>query len=244
MTRSDVIQAILDKINGKRYLEIGVNRRENFDKIIVKEKIGVDPVYLHSNKYLSRLFRWFPLLCSFHRLFKKGKGEEYFQTTSNRFFEDHAQWLASHPIDVCFIDGLHTYVQSLDDVLNCLKYLSGSGAIVIHDCCPTDATMAHPAGSIDEAAKMNLPGWTGCWCGDVWKTVVYLRSHCRDLRVCVLDTDCGAGTGIVTRGEPVDMLTYSKEEIERMTYKDLDSARIKLINFKESGYLDNILKSL
>jgi hypothetical protein len=242
MTRSDVIQTILGTINGKRYLEIGVFKRENFNRIITKQKIGVDPSYLHPNRYLSKLFLWFPLLKACHKLLKMKKGEQYFQMTSSRFFEDHASWLSQNAIDVCFIDGLHTYAQSLDDVANCLKYLSNRGAIILHDCCPTSAAMACSAASYEEAEKMDLPGWTGEWCGDVWKTIVYLRSQRHDLRVCVLNTDYGVG--IVTRGEPEDMLAYSKEEIDRMTYKDFDSARVKLLNLKDPQYLNNLLTSL
>ena len=242
MTRSDVIQVILNAIDGKRYLEIGVATRENFDKITVKGKIGVDPYYDISNKFLPKFLRRSPLLGFCYKLLRRAKGERFFQMTSSRFFEDYAEWLTSGPIDVCFIDGLHTYTQSLDDVVNCLKYLSNSGFIVLHDCCPTTAAMAHPAGSYDEANKMNLPGWTGEWCGDVWKTIVYLRSQRPDLRVCVLNTDYGVG--IVTRGEPENTLACSKEEIARMTYKDLDDARAKLLNIKDSKYLNILLKSL
>lgn len=242
MTRSDVIQAILDTIDGKRYLEIGVFKRGNFDKIIAEQKIGVDPICIIPIKFLSKLSRWFPSIGSCYRLLRRRKGEQYFQMTSSRFFENNAGWLSFNPIDMCFIDGLHTYAQSLDDVVNCLKHLSSSGVIVMHDCCPASAVMALPANSLDEVMKMNLPGWIGEWSGDVWKTIVYLRSHRHDLRVFVLNID--SGIGIIMRGEPENMLTYSKEEIDRMTYNDLDGARAKLLNLKEPQYLNIFLKSL
>jgi hypothetical protein len=241
-SKGDVIQAVLDKIRGKRYLEIGVYKRENFNKITAKQKIGVDPYYGVSNKILSKFLRLFPILCSCHKLLKRGNGEDFFQMTSSRFFEEHAAWLALNTIDVCLVDGSHTYVQTLNDVMDCLKYLGHSGVIVIHDCNPTSAAMAHPVGSYDEAAKMKLPGWTNEWCGDVWKVIVYLRSQCPDLRICVLNLDYGLG--IVTRGKPDGMLTYSKEEIDRMTYKDLDGSRATLLNIKEPEYLDVLLKSM
>lgn len=242
INRTDIIQALLDKINGKRYLEIGVCVRSNFDKIMVKERIGVDPEYLFPNTVFFKLFRWCPLLYPCHKFLKKMAGERFFQMTSDRFFKENAQWLSQNPIDVCFIDGLHTYAQSLEDVVNCLKYLGPSGVIVLHDCCPGNATIAYPANSVEDAKKMNLPGWTGEWYGDVWKTIVFLRSQRNDLRVCVFNTDCGIG--IVKRGEPESMLGYSKEEVDRMTYKDLDGLKGKLLNLKEPCYLNDLLKSL
>jgi Methyltransferase domain len=242
MTRTDIIQAILDKISGKRYLEIGVFKRENFDKITVKEKIGADPSYKNRNKYLSKLLNWFPPLATCHKLLRRLKGERYFQVTSDRFFEDNAQWLGSNPMDVCFIDGLHTYAQSLNDVINCLKYLSPSGVIVMHDCSPKEAVLAHPANSLEDMIKMDLPGFTGGWTGDVWKTIVYLRSQRPDLRVFVLNTD--EGVGIITRGKPENMLSYSIEEIDRMTYQDLQAARKELLNLKEPEYMGIFLESL
>ena len=61
----------------------------------------------------------------------------------------------------------------------------------MHDCCPTTPSMAFPAKSFAEAEaqNMNLPGWTSDWCGDVWKTIVHLRSSRNDLAVAVLDCD-------------------------------------------------------
>jgi len=38
------IQQILDKIDNKTYLKIGVNRGDNFTKINAKRKVGVNPL--------------------------------------------------------------------------------------------------------------------------------------------------------------------------------------------------------
>jgi hypothetical protein len=43
MNRTDIIQLLIDKINAKSYLEIGVSGGENFQKIRCENKIGVDP---------------------------------------------------------------------------------------------------------------------------------------------------------------------------------------------------------
>lgn len=43
MNRTDIINALINKIDAKYYLEIGVANGVNFDKIICQHKIGVDP---------------------------------------------------------------------------------------------------------------------------------------------------------------------------------------------------------
>jgi hypothetical protein len=244
ISKSHVIQTILDEIGGRRYVEIGVFKRGNLEKITAKQKIGIDPIYYIAPskhglvKILDRLHLRYLCLKFWRRL----KGERFFRMDSRSFFKKHDKWLRRNPIDVCFIDGLHTYHQALEDVLNTLKYLSRSGVIVMHDCCPTTAQMAYPAESYQAFRKIKSPGSPGSWCGDVWKAIVCLRSHRSDLRVCVLNADYGIG--IVTRGEPEEMLAHSQEEIARMTYQDLDNDRINMLNLKEVADLKDFLKTL
>ncbi|TAG85607.1 MAG: class I SAM-dependent methyltransferase, partial [Oscillatoriales cyanobacterium] len=121
--------------------------------------------------------------------------------------------------DVAFIDGLHTYEQSLQDVLNTLDNLNENGVIVMHDCKPPHVLAACPAQSLQAAIDMNVPGWDGNWCGDVWKTICDLRSNRKDLRVFVLD--CDFGLGIVMKGKPDIDLNLSKDELDKMTYEDV-----------------------
>ena len=42
-TRIEIIQKIIDTKNYKKYLEIGCDKDENFSKIKIKNKVGVDP---------------------------------------------------------------------------------------------------------------------------------------------------------------------------------------------------------
>jgi hypothetical protein len=116
-------------------------------------------------------------------------------------------------LDVVFVDGLHTYQQALKDVNNSLINLNEKGVIIIHDCNPPHEAAAYPADSYDHAASLSLPGWTGEWCGDVWKTICYLRSHRNDLKIFVLD--CDYGLGIVMRGEPDNDLDITEDELDK-----------------------------
>ena len=97
-------------------------------------------------------------------------------------------------MDIVFIDGLHTFEQSLLDAVNALQYLNPDGLIILHDCYPPDAVTATPARSIGEARQLAGSAWKGQWCGDVWKTPYYLYNFEQEsLEVCVLDMDYGLG---------------------------------------------------
>ena len=73
-------------------------------------------------------------------------GLQYFSMTSDRFFGENDSLLRDTPVDVAFIDGQHTFQQSLRDVENCLEYLSDRSIILIHDYSPTSLPMANPRG--------------------------------------------------------------------------------------------------
>ena len=140
-----------------------------------------------------------------------------------------------------FIDGLHTYEQTLRDVHNCLKLLKEDGVIILHDCNPVSESAAYPADSWEQTESFELEGWTGEWSGDVWKTIVYLRSTRKDLKIFVLD--CDYGIGIITKGTPENMLTYSKEEIDNFFYRDLERNRERMLNLKSTDYLEKFIEN-
>ena len=161
---------------------------------------------------------------------------------SNTFFDTQHILLSKIGLDVAFIDVLHTFSQSLQDVKNTLQYLNKNGVVVLHDCNPLSAVAALPAKSIREIQKLNPPGFTGIWNGDVWKTIAYLRATRKDLHVFVLD--CDFGMGIITRGTPENLLEYSVEEVKNLSYSDLASNRQSMINLKDISCLEYFLNTI
>lgn len=99
-----------------------------------------------------------------------------------------------------------------------------NGVIVMHDCNPQTAGAA---GRFEE--------WeTGEWNGDVWRTIIHLRSQRPDLTVFVLDID--QGLGIVTRQKPDTMLDLTTAQIQALTYDELVQNREKWLNLKPAAY--------
>lgn len=106
MTRTEIINSLIDKHGYKEYLEIGVNTpsQPGYNWVGVKAmfKCGVDP-----------------------------NVDTTFRMTSDAFFEE-----TSMMFDIIFIDGLHIFEQVYRDITNSLNHLNPNGTIVVHDCNP------------------------------------------------------------------------------------------------------------
>ncbi|MEA3341037.1 MAG: class I SAM-dependent methyltransferase, partial [Chloroflexota bacterium] len=63
-----------------------------------------------------------------------------------------------------------------------------------------------------------------------------------DLRATVLD--CDYGLGLVRRGRSEELLPYSEEDIDQMTYADLDANRETLLGLREPNFFFNFLDEL
>lgn len=225
MHRLEVIQRIIDTIGARVYVEIGVRYGTVFLRVKAPQKIGIDP-RLQIPFHKKLLFAW-----DFLR-------NKYFSKTSDDFFAENAGLFKEDKIDVVFIDGLHTYEQSLRDVENSLKYLNPGGVIIMHDCNPTTEAMA--SSSFELFKK--TPNGGKAWCGDVWKTIVYVRSVHKGLEAFVLDADFGLG--IIVKGRNENPLPYAPAEIEKMSYSDLSQDRKNLLNLKSQEYFGEFISRL
>lgn len=107
MKRFSMINYLADLIKARSYLEIGVRRvSDNFNKINIQHKVGVDPGL-------------------------EGYNEATYQLTSDDFFASNYEFF-----DIIFIDGLHEQEQVLRDIINSLSILNPKGFIVCHDMNP------------------------------------------------------------------------------------------------------------
>lgn len=227
VNRIKAVQRALDRRANPVYLEIGVSRGLAFRRISADEKIAVDPAFRLTER-------------SRRLADAKARATHYFETTSDDFFANQAAFLEQRPIDVALIDGLHTYGQVVRDVENTLRHLRDDGVIFLHDCNPALEIIGRPAASwADFVAQQKGPLVIGVWSGDVWKSIVYLRSMRDDLRVAVLK--CDMGVGVVRKGRPESTLSYSPAEIEALSYADLAADRERLLNLKPPRYLDEFL---
>jgi hypothetical protein len=234
MNRLNVIQKIIDKVQAKTYVEIGVSLGNVFLNIEAPKKIGIDPGYIFSKTKNLRL--------------KLGLDKEkMFRMPSDDFFQMNAPETLKEGVDVVFVDGMHTYEHSLRDVENSLKYLNVGGVIVMHDCNPLNYASAYPIkASTDEMIplinNLEMPGYNTTWAGDVWKAVAHLRIVRNDLNIFTLDLDWGMG--IITKGQHKPLENYSIRDIENMDYYAFEKDRENILNLKHPKYLLDFLNTL
>jgi SAM-dependent methyltransferase len=199
--RVAIVAAELRARRRPRYLEIGVHTGVLFLHVRAAAKVAVDP-----NPQIP------PLKWALHpNSVTRGR---IIRATSDVFF---AALTPGGHFDVVFIDGDHRFEQSLRDVENALGVLTGGGVILVHDCSPPTEAAASPN---------PLDAGDGPWCGDVWKTIAHLRATRSDLKVRVLDTDCGIG--VIERGE-AETIDLDRAELDAMTYEDLRADRTHLL---------------
>lgn len=207
MQRYEVINLILSTFpeNFRTYLEIGLDKGECFNKVIAEKKFGVDP-----NPHFD--------------------APGIYPMGSNEFFD---KGVCSADLNVIFIDGDHTFKQSLQDLINAVEYAAVGGFILLHDCNPKTALEASPE-------KVN-----GDWMGEVWKTMAYALRASVGLEGFTVATDTGIGIFRKTLFEArVVMDKGLYHPVEVADFEDFDQERAQMINLRDEitllDYLDKI----
>ncbi len=228
MNRLTIIQLIIDTLRARNYLEIGVERGEHFFKIRAEHKVAVDPRFK------------IKLLLKARNLGDYWRSTFIEKTSDNFFLQDAPALYAAERIGVAFIDGLHTYEQSLRDFENCVKYLAPGGVVLIHDCNPVTREAAAPTQSQKEMFALYPDRQSDEWTGDVWKTLLHIRSTAG---YEVFTLDCDRGLCVVRKKEQDPLLHFTGNDIQEMTYDNFDKNRPAFLNLKEPGYIHTFLKS-
>ncbi len=115
ISKTDIINSLIIKNSYQTYLEIGLDRANNFRAVDIAHKESVDPAegqYKHAKPT--------------HRM------------TSDEFFnqiDSDLKW------DIIFIDGLHHADQVYRDIQNALNHINKGGCVVCHDLSPTSYEM-------------------------------------------------------------------------------------------------------
>jgi predicted O-methyltransferase YrrM len=219
LDRKLVLQTLIDKNNFENYLEIGVFTGVVFFSIAAKSKTAVDPMFRFSKT--KRLMQGLRSISNLTANYIEKTSDDFFSQDSDRLFK-------YQKIDIALIDGMHVYYVALRDIENTLLHLQPNGVIVVHDCNPQSAQAAE---SFDDLKRRNFEG---VWNGDVWKAIVHLRSIRNDIHVFTLD--CDHGLGIVIKGKPENMLSFTQVEIDEMTYNDFAVNKKEFLNLKPWEY--------
>lgn len=158
MTHAAILNKLLSIFENPTYLEIGVNKGDTFSKIIAQRKVAVDPHFT------------FDVIDSANHapntVFHEIESDHFFSRIAKRY----------NRFDVIFIDGQHTFEQTLRDFCNSIMFLADDGIIVIDDVCPSSyhAAMPNLAASFELRRHLHLQDRD--WMGDVYKLVFFIET--------------------------------------------------------------------
>jgi hypothetical protein len=113
----------------------------------------------------------------------------YHEVTSDEYFGS----IAGHDdrFDVIYLDGLHTFEQTLRDLLNALEHLQPKGVIVIDDVRPPSFVASIP----DLDVYFPVRNWLGVedksWMGDVYRLVWFMDTFCQQLSFRTISNNHG-----------------------------------------------------
>ena len=204
MRRSDVNQILLNFFENPSYLEIGVDEGATFHSLKAGRKVAVDPHF----KFDTEVSTADPANanCEYHPV----NSDIYF---ANRI-DDHTKF------DVVFIDGLHTFDQTMKDLLNAMSCVADNGIIVVDDVIPSSYAASLP----DLAEVMRLweivPHDKGSWMGDVFRLVFFVDQYMPFYEYATVQENHGQMIMWRGRRQPKGEPPMKIEDVSRVRYAD------------------------
>ena len=198
MTRHAVVQSFLSLYERPSYLEIGVSKGSTFHAVEAARKVAVDPKFRFDVQKARR----------------NHPGDQYHEATSDDYFGSIINIRES--FDVIYIDGLHTFEQTLRDFTNSLMYLASHGTIIIDDVFPS----THLASIRDREVFLQLRREMKAshdWMGDVYRLVYFIETFFQQLSFACVEEN--HGQAVVWREKRNSVPERRVEEIGRLPYE-------------------------
>ena len=140
--------------------------------------------------------------------------------TSDEFFLRNNDFF-----DIIFLDGLHTYEQTIKDIENSLRFLNNNGVILVHDCLPK------------KIWNQIVPRMYGHWNGDVWKAIVHTRTlHQVDTYTCKADQ----GIEIIFKRKNKNTLVLSHKNFKKLKFSEYYENHNEYMNLISHRELEKI----
>ena len=139
--------------------------------------------------------------------------DEFFRTNKNKF-------------EIIFLDGLHTYEQTIKDIKNSIKSLKTGGLIVVHDCLPK------------KIWNQIVPRMYGHWNGDVWKAIVEARTlNNVDTYTCIADH----GLGIILNRPNKNILKLETQDFKNIKFSSYYKRHKELMNTISHNQIEEVI---
>ena len=161
LDRPQVLQTLLGLYESPSYLEVGVNHGLTFHALRASRKVAVDPCFNFDVEAM--------------RATPENGDAVYHEMTSDAYFESISG--SADRFDVIYLDGLHTFDQTLRDLLNAVALLKEGGVIVIDDVLPSTYASSMPTMERFFELRTSLGLDEHSWMGDVFRLIFFVRDY-------------------------------------------------------------------
>lgn len=237
-----VVSARINKLaaayGAKTYLEIGVSKEATFFPVNITHKTAVDPKFQFEYKPLATN------TVHFHEM------------PSDSFFEAFPQMLnqseyispnGAFLFDIIFIDGLHTFEQTLRDFDNSLLYSHDRTIWIFDDTCPSQCFSAmdssHTVAKWRAVAGLSKDG---SWHGDVFKVIFAIHEKYPEFSYCTQINNGNPQTILWKTKTPTERAKafHNFDLITRMRYEDFVENAWVLHPVKDEEVIDKIFTNI
>lgn len=220
-TRYERLNRLAKINNAKAYLEVGVNKGETFLRVDIPYKVAVDPLFLFETKSFAN------------------EQTVFYQMTSDEFFSRYA---VKHNFDLIYLDGLHTFEQTLRDFLASLKYSHPQTIWLIDDTHPISFLSCHP--NLERVRKLRqlIPGEGLAWMGDVFKVIFMIHDFFPQFNFATFSNHGQTAIWQETRQDFSPMFN-SLERISRLGYDDFLELKDPLLRIMDEQILFSLIEN-
>ena len=159
MLRDEIINRISELFEDPKYLEVGVWQGGTFNRVKARSKVAVDPKFDFDHNQRAA----------------QDPSNSYHQVPSNDYFVEASR--RGDKFDIIFLDGLHTFEQTLTDLLHSVDRLKDGGIIILDDIIPD----SYPASLRSEQQCYHFRQSVGDagthWMGDVYKLAFFINAY-------------------------------------------------------------------
>ncbi len=200
VSRATVVQELLSLYAAPSYLEIGVSEGATFHSVQARRKVAVDPKFVF-DVAAARATR---------------PEVEYHEVTSDEYFGRIKG--PSERFELIFLDGLHTFEQTLRDFTNAIECLAPNGVIVIDDVMPDSYFAGISDVTVFRTLRSQQIAKSASWMGDVYRLMFFIESFFQQFSYRTVEEN--HGQAIVWRGRRPSVAERSVESVARTPYED------------------------
>lgn len=192
------LNALGRMVGARSYLEIGVATGATFFAVEAERKVAVDPRY------------------RFDPSERNDPGCTYHTLTSNDYFTGPG---FGESFDLMYLDGLHTFEQTLIDFMAAQQMAHARSVVLIDDTVPNDVFSAYPNQKIAFKYRAKTGNKSLVWHGDTYKLVVYIHDFMPMLSYMTFMSGGNPQTVVWREPRPgVEPVCGNVEKISRLDY--------------------------